>query len=222
MKYSLLLLGLILITAIPSFAQEEDEIYQFSGIVVDADSMKPIPYVRVTINHTRNGALTSEEGYYSLPVNVNDTLYFGHIGYRDSKLIIKDYLDNYKGSKTQYIYVVNYLYRDTFYLDPVVIFPYDTPEEIRTAVLNMDADPNSLASRARENLDAGILHSIMASLPIDGNERLMVARQRYYNYYQNKTLLPTASLDPLAAVQMLRYIVDKAKKRRNKDLNYWE
>lgn len=222
MKYTLLLLGLLGLATLSSYGQEENEIYQFSGIVVDADSMKNIPYVRVQVNHSRNGTLTSEEGYYSIPVNINDTLYFGHIGYRESKLIVRDYLESYKGSKSQYIYIVNYLYRDDYYTAPVYIFPYDTPEEIRTAVINMDADPNSLAARARDNLDAGVLHSIMASLPVDGNERLAVARQRYYNYYQNKSLLPTAGLNPLAAVQMLQYIVQKAKKRRNKDLNYWE
>lgn len=205
-----------------SFAQRAEQIYQFSGMVVDADSLKPIPYVRVQINHSRNGALTSEDGFYSLPVTENDTLYFEHIAYKSSKLVVKDYLKQYKGNKSQYVYVVNYLYSDTTYTKTVYIFPYDTPEELRTAVINMDSDPNSLIATARENLDPKVLHSIMESLPVSGNERLMVARQRYYTYYQNQNLLPTVGLDPISAVRMLQYIVDKAKKRKNKDLNYWE
>lgn len=222
MKNYLLLFLLICISFGFSFAQQSEKIYQFSGMVVDADSLKPIPYVRVQVNHSRNGALTNEEGFYSLPVSENDTLYFEHIAYKSSKLVVKDYLDQYKGSKSQFIYVVNYLYSDTTYTRTVYIFPYDTPEELRTAVINMDSDPNLLIARAKENLDPKVLHSIMESLPVSGNERLMVARQRYYTNYQNQNLIPTAGLDPLAAVRMLQYIVDKAKRRKNKDLNYWE
>jgi len=222
MKYTLLLLLLIMLIPLVSLAQREEGVYQFSGMVVDIDSLTPIPFVRIQINHSRNGAVSSEEGFYSVPVTENDTLYFEHIGYKPSKLVIKDYLKDYRGDKSQYIYVINYLYPDTVELDMVYIFPYDTPEELRTAVINLDSDPNSMIARARENLDPRVLHSIMASLPIDGNERLVVARQRYYNYYQNKNLIPTAGLDPVAAIQMLRYILDKAKKRKNKDLNYWE
>ncbi|MCI4670910.1 MAG: carboxypeptidase-like regulatory domain-containing protein [Bacteroidia bacterium] len=222
MKNSLLLIALIFVSASFSLAQSQEKVYQFSGMIVDADSLKPIPFVRVQINHSRNGTLTNEEGFYSIPVSENDTLYFGHIAYKPSKLVVKDYLRQYKGNKSQYVYVVNYLYSDTSYVQTVYIFPYDTPEELRTAAINMDTDPNSLIARARENLDPKVLHSIMESLPVSGNERLMVARQRYYTQYQNQNLIPTAGLDPISAVRMLQYIVDKAKRRKNKDLNYWE
>ena len=153
---------------------------------------------------------------------MGDTLYFNHLGYRQGRLIIRDYMREYQGDDPNYIYVVNYLYGDTVTLKEVVIFPYDTPEEIRTAVVNMDILEDSPEARARENLDPQTLDAIMASLPRDGNERLMVARQRYYNYYETKSLLPTASIDPIAAVRLLQYVVEKAKRQKNKDLNYWE
>jgi len=221
MKHLLLLIGLAFL--LPTFGLGQDQfIIQVSGLIVDAESLDSIPYARVQVNPTRRGALANEDGFYSIPVGLGDTLYFNHLGYRQGRLIIRDYMREYQGDDPNYIYVVNYLYGDTVTLKEVVIFPYDTPEEIRTAVVNMDILEDSPEARARENLDPQTLDAIMASLPRDGNERLMVARQRYYNYYETKSLLPTASIDPIAAVRLLQYVVEKAKRQKNKDLNYWE
>ncbi|MEO0582252.1 MAG: hypothetical protein AAF135_08530 [Bacteroidota bacterium] len=221
MKHLLLLIGLAFL--LPTFGLGQDPfIIQVSGLIVDAESLDSIPYARIQVNHTRRGALANEDGFYSIPVGLGDTLYFNHLGYREGRLIIRDYMREYQGDDPNYIYVVNYLYGDTVTLKEVVIFPYDTPEEIRTAVVNMDILEDSPEARARENLDPQTLDAIMASLPRDGNERLMVARQRYYNYYETKSLLPTASIDPIAAVRLLQYVVGKAKRQKNKDLNYWE
>ena len=86
----------------------------------------------------------------------------------------------------------------------------------------MDVISNSPDQIARENLDAETLHTIMETLPIDGGERLMVARQMYYDYYQSKNLIPTIGFDPITATRLLQYVVNRAKKKKNKDLNYWQ
>ncbi|MCB0852089.1 MAG: hypothetical protein KDD63_07715, partial [Bacteroidetes bacterium] len=143
-------------------------------MVISKTNGEPSPYVRVQVNHTRHGAVSNSEGFYSIPVGLGDTLYFTHIGFHESKLIIRDYMETYKGDKSQYIYVVNYLLEDDYYLDPVNIFPYDTPEELRTAVVNMEVITNSPEQIARQNLDPETLHTIMETLPVDGGERLMV------------------------------------------------
>lgn len=215
---------IFLLLAIPfiAFGQNNPNVYQISGMVIDKTTSEPVPYVKVQVNHTRNGAISNSEGFYSIPVGLGDTLYFTHIGYHEAKLIVRDYIEQYKGDKSQYIYVVNYLISDEYYLEPVNIFPYDTPEELRTAVVNMDVLDNTMEQIARENLDAETLHAIMETLPVDGGERLMVARQMYYDYYQTKNLIPTVGLDPITATRLLQYVVEKAKKRKNKDLNYWD
>ncbi|MEZ4828288.1 MAG: carboxypeptidase-like regulatory domain-containing protein [Bacteroidia bacterium] len=213
---------LLILPVLLSAQSTNPNILQISGMIISKTTSEPVPYVKVQINHTRNGAMSNSEGFYSIPVGLGDTLYFTHIGFHDSKLIVRDYMESYKGDKSQYIYVVNYLLEDEYYLEPVNIFPYDTPEELRTAVINMDILDNSLDQIARENLDPRTLHAIMETLPIDGGERLMVARQMYYDYYQQKNLLPTASIDPITATRLLQYIVQQSQKRKNKDLNYWE
>ena len=196
-------------------------IYQMSGMIMSAEDDSPIDYAKVQVNHTRQGTLTNSEGFYSIPVSATDTLYFTHIGHHPGRLIISEYLKQYK-TNSQYLYSVNYLRQDTLTLPIVNIFPYDTPEELKTAVVNMDILHDSPEAIARQNLDPDVIHAIIQTLPKDGEERLMVARQMYYDYYQNKNLMPGVGLDAVAAMRLLKHIVQKSKKRKNKDLNYWE
>ncbi len=224
MKNIILWSFLLLIVVAPRIAHAQDDprVYQFSGLVLSRTAEDPIPFAQVRVNHTRQGVLTNPDGFYSIPVALGDTLYFSHLGYYPAKLVIREYLKDYQGSQTQYIYALTYMLEDTFALDSVYIFPYDTPEELRTAVINMDIQDDFAAQAARENLDPRVLHTLMQTLPVDGGERLMVARQMYYDYYQNKNLMPTVGLDPIAVTRLLQEIAEKAKRRRDKNLNYWE
>ena len=196
--------------------------YQLSGLIISQTSSEAIPYVRIQVNHTRRGAISNNEGFYSIPVTEEDTLYFNHIGFDVTSFVVKDYLNAYQGAKSQYIYAVHYMREDTFTLPTVNIFPYGTPEELKTAVVNLDVFTNSPEALAQKNLDPQVLHAIMQTLPKDGEERIMVGRQMYYDYYQNRNLMPTIGLDPLAAMRLLQYVVEKSKTKKNKDLNYWE
>ena len=219
------LLSLMLGVMLPQigFGQDQsNKIYQFSGLVISRSNDRAIPFARIQVNHTRRGAVSNSEGFYSIPVGLGDTLYFSHLGFHPSKLIVYDYLEEYQGDQSQYIYAINYMLEDSFAIDTVFIFPYDTPEELRTAVVNMEIPTNSLEDFARENLDPNTLHSLMATLPVDGSERLAVARNMYYDNYQTRNLMPTLGFDPIAATRLLQYIAQKATRRKNKDLNYWE
>lgn len=221
MKRVVWFLAWVLISSSAAVAQDDPGVYQISGIVISKSSQEPIPFVTIRVNHTRRGAVANAEGFYSIPVGILDTLYFSHLGYHASKLVVLDYLREYQGDKSQFLYVVNYLWEDTLTLPTVLIFPYDTPEELRTAFVNMDNALSPLDQNAINNMDPRTLHTIMASLPVDAGERVMVGRQMYYDYYRTQNLLPTVGFDPLTAFALLKYVVDQTKKRRDKNLNYW-
>ena len=146
---------------------------------------------------------------------------FSRVGYHDTKLVVAEYLKDYRGDRSQYIFLINYMLEDTFELKTIVIFPYDTPEELRSLVINMDNTETALEKAARSNLDADVLHELMQNLPIDGGERVMVGRQMYYNQYQQEGIMQTAGINPVAAAQFLKFIADRAKKKKVRDLNYW-
>jgi len=199
---------------------DSNGVYQISGMVVSKDDSSPIQFVSVRVNHTKQGVLTNKEGFYSIPVREQDTLYFTHAAYNTTKLIIREYLQEYKGEKSTYVYVVNYM--TGFSLAEQKIYPWKNEDELRTAIVNMSMDHNSLEAKARENLDPKVLAAIMQALPQDGEERYVVGRQMYYDNYKRQNLVPMAGLDVVAAAKLLQYIVQKTKERANKDLNYWE
>lgn len=206
----------------PFYLQDTVPIYQFSGMVIGTKSQEPIPYVQVQVNHSKQGVFANDEGFYSIPVRVGDTLYYYHVAYKPTKLIVKKYLKEYKGSTTNYIYVVNYMLEDSFSLGAVYIYPWKNYDEMTTAITNMEIDHNTPADNARENLDPQVLDAVMKSMPIDGDERVVVGRQMYYDFYRRKNMMPTVGIDPIAIAKMLKYVVDKTKKKRNKNLGYWE
>jgi hypothetical protein len=215
-----LYLAALMLFLVPWNAQGQ-KIYQLSGLVISEKGQEPIPFVTVQINHTRRGAIGNEEGFYSIPVTLYDTVYFTSVGYHRSMLVVEDYLQDYRRENATYIYAIHYMVEDTLTLPEVMIFPYDTPEELRTAILNMESQ-GSPEAIARANLSPDVIDAIIQTLPVDGEERLLIGRQMYYEYYQNRQIIQTASLDPLAALRLLQYVAEKAKKKRDKNLNYWE
>lgn len=219
------LFGLVLLLSPLGLSGQETEdankIYQLSGMVINARTSEPIPYARIMVNRT-HGVLSNDDGFYSVPVTQKDTLRFNHVGYHPEILVVRDYLEDYQNRGSQYIYIVNYLREDTVTLPTVNIFPYDTPEELRTAMINMDLDENSPEAIASRNLDPRVMHSIIETLPIDSDERLLVGRRMYQDYYRDRNLFRNIGFDAVAATQLLKYVVDRSKKSKNKDLNYWE
>ncbi len=221
-KWWLLIGVLVPLTVFGQENMKKPEIYQFSGLIVSASTGDSIPYATVRVKTTRQGILSNVSGFFSIPVSENDTLVFDHVGFYPYELIIKDYLEDYPQKNTQYIYSIIYMLEDTVTLPTVNIFPYDTPEELKTAVVNMEIPDDSPEAIASRNMDPRLMYSIISSLPMDSGERIMVNRQMYYDYYRQQNIVPTIGLDPIAATRLLQYAVDKAQKKKNKGLNYWE
>ena len=72
---------IILLTLYASFWQlhaqmAEDDLVQFSGIVVTADSLKPVPYTNIAIKNTWRGTIADYYGYFSFVAFKSDTIIF--------------------------------------------------------------------------------------------------------------------------------------------------
>jgi len=218
----LIILGACPLSSIGQDRESVDKAYQFSGLLVSSSTGDSIPYATVRIKSSRQGDISSEYGFFSIPVTLEDTLVFDHVGYYPYELSVSEYLREYPEKNTQYIYSIIYLLEDTVTLPTVNIFPYDTPEELRTAVVNMDMPDDSPEAIASRNMDPQLMSSIINSLPMDSGERQMVNQQMYYDYYRQQNIMPTVALDPIAAARLLQYAADKARKKKNKGLNYWQ
>jgi hypothetical protein len=153
----------------------------------------------------------------------SDTLYFSSLGFLTTQFIFADYLKEYSGdANSSYIYAINYLAEDSIILTGITIFPYNTPGKIRTAIIETEVPEDVESANARDNLSPKVMDVLIHGLKVDEGERVMVARQLYYNQQMHKNVAPTMPLfDPIAVYQLLRYINEKTKTRKEKDLNYW-
>jgi hypothetical protein len=200
---------------------QDPKVYQLSGMILNASTGEPIPYVSIRINHSRRGTIANAEGFYSVPVIRGDTLYFSALGYKKARFLVSPYLDAYTGDTTEgFIYAVHYLTEDTLELPTVRISAIRTPEELKTALLNIPLETQSQV--ARDNVSPEIIAYFLANLPPDPQERIKIAEQRYKDLYYQRTLRPTYPiLDPIAAYRLIKYLTEKAQIRKEKIYDYW-
>jgi hypothetical protein len=200
---------------------QDPKVYQLSGMILNASTGEPIPYVSIRINHSRRGTIANAEGFYSVPVIRGDTLYFSALGYKKARFLVSPYLDAYTGDTTEgFIYAVHYLTEDTLELPTVRISAIRTPEELKTALLNIPLETQSQV--ARDNVSPEIIAYFLANLPPDPQERIKIAEQRYKDLYYQRTLRPTYPiLDPIAAYRLIKYLIEKAQVRKEKIYDYW-
>jgi hypothetical protein len=200
---------------------QDPKVYQLSGMILNASTGEPIPYVSIRINHSRRGTIANAEGFYSVPVIRGDTLYFSALGYKKARFLVSPYLDAYRGDTTEgFLYAVHYLTEDTLELPTVRISAIRTPEELKTALLNIPLETQSQV--ARDNVSPEIIAYFLANLPPDPQERIKIAEQRYKDLYYQRTLRPTYPiLDPIAAYRLIKYLTEKAQIRKEKIYDYW-
>jgi hypothetical protein len=78
-----LLFALITLSGI---AQRE---FQVSGIVLDEDSITPIPFAYAINKQTGNGAVSDFNGEFTIKGKANDTLSFSFLGYFKKQIVVK-------------------------------------------------------------------------------------------------------------------------------------
>jgi hypothetical protein len=71
-----------------TFAQE----LMLSGYVFGNSENKPLPYATIFVSNKQNiGTFSNDEGFFSLKVNIKDTLLISHVGYESVKLTAKNF-----------------------------------------------------------------------------------------------------------------------------------
>src|ERR1041385_1185944 len=124
----------------------DKNLVQFSGVVVTADSLKPIPYVNVIIRNTWRGTVTDYFGFFSFVARMNDTIEFSSLGYKKSTFVIPDTLKNSRYS------LIQMMHNDTVQIREVFIYPWPTKEQFKDAFMNL-CIPDDDYERARKNKD---------------------------------------------------------------------
>mgnify|MGYP000170672476 CR=1 FL=1 len=172
--------------------EDSVEYIQFSGFVIDADSLLPVPYAMVYNKTRKSGRLADLYGYFSIVAARGDVVRFSSVSYQDSYITIPDTITG--DSYTMYYMMET----DTFLINPVYIYPWPSKEEFADAFVNFDVPDDDL-ERAKENLAQAEMRERMLGTPGDGgvNYKWAMAQQQQKLYYSGQAP-PINLMNPIA------------------------
>ena len=201
MNYKLTFVFLLFYT-LPLVMQAQDEndkdLVQFSGVVVTADSLNPVPFTHILVKGTNRGTMADYHGFFSFVAKKGDTIMFSAVGFSPDEYILPDTLKSNRYSLIQVMKV------DTVTLSETVIFPWPTVKQFKQAFVKLDIPDDDL-ERARKNLALPEMKERMWNTPMDGS-------MNYKNYIDQKTsklyyagqLPPNNLLNPLAWAEFIK------------------
>ena len=112
--------------------QTQDIEVNVSGKVIDADSLTPIPSVFIYIPSQESGAISNENGFFSLTISPTDTLVFTSVNYESTFYVLPDSLR--KGNP----FIEIKMRIRTIKLDPLVVKGHLNPAAVRRYLDNVN------------------------------------------------------------------------------------
>jgi len=171
---------------------------QFSGVVVTADSLVPVPFATVGIKSQWRGTITDFYGFFSLVAQKKDTIEFSALGFKKMKYIIPDTL------KQNHYSLIQMMSRDTITLHEAVIYPWPTKEQFKSAFMALRV-PDDAMSRAQKNLSRHEMAQAGKKIKMDGQANQMYAQtQEQSRLYYAGQLPPNNWLNPIAWAQFIQ------------------
>lgn len=172
MRITLFILTLLVLSANTAQAQRKEVPHiQFSGVIVEADSLKPIPFTYIIIKNANKVSISDRSGFFSFVAHPKDTLLFSSLGYKHNTFIIPDSL-----TTTRYS-LIQVMTSDTLMLSETVIYPWPTVEQFKQAFLKTEVPDDDL-ERAKKNLALAEMKERVKAYQMDGS-------MNYKNYMNN-------------------------------------
>ncbi len=178
-------------------AKRDSGLIQFSGILLSADSIFPIPFASVSVIRRPYGTYSNLEGYFSFVARKGDTVVFSHVEFEKSYFVIPDTLSDYKYS------IVKLMTQDTVYFPGVVIMPMPNRATFDYLFVTKEI-PNDDVQRAKNNLEREEMKDQAYSLTgADASEAYKQIARNYAakSYYSGGQIPPMNILNPFAWAQ---------------------
>ncbi len=211
-RLTLILIGLLYLTQNIG-AQEkngQEHFIQLSGVVVDDDSLRGIPFVSVLVKGTKRGTITDFYGFFSVVAQPGDELQFFSINHKNAVYKLEDTLS------LKHYYVIQRLLKDTILLADVDVYPWPSKEEFKKAFLNLDLSETDY-DRAAKNLDRNDLSYAERNMKMDAQANYRYAMQQYLTKVYTTGQYPVNNLlNPIAWAQFIdAWRQGKFKKKTN-------
>jgi hypothetical protein len=196
MKLRLLILALsaVLVSVGVGNAQKDNNLVQFSGMVLDGSDVQlyPVPYTNVLVKGKGRGTYSDLKGFFSIVVEKGDVIVFSAVGYKTVEYKIPENLDDSRYS------LVQLMTQDTINLPETVVFPWPSREHFKLEFLAMDVTPE-LQERAARNLANEALERMRKDVPRDGIENTnYYLRQQTREFYYIGQQPPMNIFNPVA------------------------
>ena len=174
------------------------DLVQFSGVVVEGDSLRPIPYASVIVQNSYRGTVSDYFGYFSFVAQEGDTIEFSAIGFQSAFFIIPDTLTNNKYS------LIQVLRMDTINLSTTDVYPWPTKEQFKKAFLALELPEDDII-RADRNMARADVKERMTGMAMDASLNYKYSMQQYQSklYYAGQ-LPPNNLLNPIAWAKFIK------------------
>lgn len=197
MKYRILFAFSLMIfafTQVNAQLVEDENLVQFSGMVLDGTNQEliPVPYTNVLVKGKGRGTYTDFDGFFSIVAEKGDEIEFSAIGYKTVNFVIPDSLEDNRYS------LVQLMTQDAVNLPETVVFPWPSKEHFKLEFLAMDVT-SDLQSKATSNTAADILAQMREEVVTDGVENAnRYLRQQAREYYYIGQAPPMNIFNPIA------------------------
>ena len=180
------------------FENYKDSVVQLYGVVMSADSLQGLPGVSVVVQGRNQGAITNDQGVFSIVVLKGDKIEFTSVGYKPKMVTIPKKLDGNQQS------IIQLMVQDTVYLAATIIKKYPTKEEFARDFANVQV-PDDQEEIARQNLSEANRSALMNAYPINGREATnYYFKQNQRKFYSAGQLPPQNIFNPLAWAEFIK------------------
>ena len=175
-----------------------DGLVQFSGVILDSDSLQPIPFTTIMIVNTHRGTTADANGIFSFVAEQGDSINFTSVGFKEAFFVIPDTLHTNKYS------LIQLMSTDTLLLRTHMVYPWPSKEQFKQEFMNTRVPTDDL-DRAQANLAQAEMRERSQNMPGSGSENYKYenynrAQQTYY-----KGQYPSWSvLNPIAWAQFIQ------------------
>lgn len=195
-----ILLFILILSLQATIAQSEGKVL-FTGVIVESDSLNPVPYTNIIILNKNLGTISTKEGYFSFYAEENDSIRFSALGYSKALYVIP------LNVETERYSIIQVMKRDTLELAETIIYPWPVNEEdFKDSFINDDIEDDDVV-QAKKNMEISaiqkpkqvIFHETNAAYNYDEDMR-QVANEMYYNGQTP----PISVLDPIAWYKFIK------------------
>ena len=187
--------------------QQELDIVQLSGLVMNKDSTLVIPYANIYDPYRGRGTNSDYKGWFSKAFLAGDSIRVSVIGYKNIDYVIP----SDQGDRVTVIFALE---EEFTQLADVEINPFPTEEIFKEAILamNLTDDQNTVL----RNSEPDVVRELMQATPIQGtpnsNYRYAMDRQ-FMQLQQSSGPIANPLLNPFAWSRFINSLKRKKKKK---------